>query len=148
MPDRNQCEATAKSGERCRCFALPGERLCRVHGATQEQRTAWAAKGGRMRSRQAVDAEADPATLGPREVLGWLRARLTGAFLRVERGELEPGVAHALAGLANAATRAVSSELDCVVMAEIEERIEQIEGGADANDTGTWASPGAQAPHR
>lgn len=148
MTDRPRCQATRTNGEQCRAFAMPDREVCRYHAASDAERRAWSAKGGRARPRKPVDPDADPSSLSARELLEWARKRLALAWQGVERGETDPRQAHAVSAIANALRGLVSAELDIVVADEIERRIEELERGDGDAGNDAWASPGAATAFR
>ncbi len=96
---RDQCRATTKEGKPCSAEAVDG-RLCRWHTSAPEwieKRSQWSAKGGSSRSNAARARAALPdAALTPTQ----LACVLSKALSDVLRGDLEPGRANAVSGLA------------------------------------------------
>ena len=93
------CQATTKEGKPCSAEAVDG-RLCRWHTQAPEwiaKRSEWSAKGGASRSNAARARKSLPDTaLSPAQ----LACVLSKALGDVLTGDLEPGRANAVSGLA------------------------------------------------
>jgi hypothetical protein len=101
------------------CAATPGpDGLCRWHTPSNAaERTAWCRRGGAARSNAArARKELAGAALTPAELV----ATLCRAMAKVEAGQLEPGPATAMAGLARAI-------LACTSAADVESRLVALE---------------------
>ena len=71
MSDRPQCEATTKSGERCRTPALPGSTFCVFHDPDQEEACQEGRKqGGKTRSKAAAVLPPDARDVEVKSVAG------------------------------------------------------------------------------
>lgn len=95
MPE--QCRATNQDGSPC--GAKPWkDGLCRWHHPSLvDDRKAWSAKGGQARSNA---NRARKAIAGDLRDLGAVQATMLGVLKKLERGEVEPGVATAMATVA------------------------------------------------
>ena len=109
------CRGTTRAGQRCRARPMTGSSHCINHTAavTDEQRRAWAARGGKnsaakVRAQKTVPTEAMDAA----ELLSWL----TVVFRRVITGQMAPPVGTAAASIARTITEISKA-------AEIEQRI-------------------------
>ena len=95
------CHGITREGKRCRARPLAGSTYCVNHSpdVTDEQRRAWAAKGGansasKVRARKQLPGEA----IEPEELAAWLAI----AFKRVLAEKMDPGVANALSTMSRA----------------------------------------------
>ncbi len=119
------CSAIAKSGSRCQRPALAGKQHCLMHDPeSAELRLEASRKGGHARSNAARAAKAMPTALTSDELL----VTLSRAIAKVEKGELEPGPANAMASLA----RAMNSIRETM---EIERRLSELEQRAGVTDS-------------
>lgn len=116
-----RCQATTKSGKPCAARPMPGEPWCRAHHPDlEEERQAWSARGGRNRSNARRAAkELEGVSADTNEVT----AVLTRAFRKLEAGEMERGVAVALATVGKAIVSIREST-------EIEQRLAALEARA------------------
>lgn len=97
----NRCQGTNKAGERCGAPA-GASGFCISHDPDRRaEHRAGVEKGGRV-ARRGHDLTALPTEMPPATFARWLRGRLVDVWNRLEAGEIEPGVAHAFAGLSNA----------------------------------------------
>lgn len=99
--NQRACAATTQMGLPCRARALMGDRFCYRHSPAVDpaERRAASARGGTNRSNVARLARRIPADLGD------LLATLLDATAKIERGEITPSQATAMANLASAAVR-------------------------------------------
>jgi len=96
-----RCQGTNKAGERCGAPA-GASGFCIAHDPDRKaEHRAGVEKGGRV-ARRGHDLTALPTEMPPATFARWLRGRLVDVWNRLEAGEIEPGVAHAFAGLSNA----------------------------------------------
>jgi hypothetical protein len=123
-----QCEAITKKGDQCRGKALPGQRLCRLHAATPEQRALWAARGGRRSTQADLHIEDRPETLSDAEWPRWARLHLAHAVLQVRAGEIPPPVAQAVGSLCGHILRACEMTDLRREVQELEERLGAMRG--------------------
>ena len=93
------CHGITRAGERCRARPLAGSTYCVNHSpdVSDEQRKAWAARGGanssaKARARKQLPGEAMESD----ELTAWLAV----VFRRLVKGELDPPIATATANLA------------------------------------------------
>src|SRR4051812_23389674 len=94
-----RCKAKNVSGSPCSSTPVRDDGYCYWHSpALAAEREAARRRGGAARSNQARAAKHLPPVLSSSDLL----AVLSGAMRRVERGELEPGPANAMAALARA----------------------------------------------
>jgi hypothetical protein len=101
IPDqRRPCAGATTAGMACRGRALPDGEFCFAHAPELAARRVEAReRGGRNHSRTARARAAMPADLGG------VMQRLHSALDRLDRGELEPRIASAMASLAGAIVR-------------------------------------------
>lgn len=114
-----KCKATSRDGSPCSAQARSGSHYCLWHDPELAgQRSVWRSKGGAHRSNAARARKQLSGDL--RDLVG-VKAALLRAMERVEQGELEPGPAQAMAGLARAIVTVSSA-------ADFEDRIAILEG--------------------
>lgn len=110
------CRAKRKDGKPCKAQALPSDRYCWAHSPTlAEARLAARKKGGHGSSKQSRLGKLMPPRLVP------IFAKLETALDEVHDGTLEPRAASAMASLAGAIVRVLTS-------GELEERVRKLEG--------------------
>ena len=115
-----KCSAVTRDGKPCSARPRPNSDRCPWHDERlSAQRRAWSAKGGAGKSNAARAAKAMPTAMTSAELL----ATLSQAIRKVERGEMQPGPAGAIAALARTmnAIRETS---------EIERRLAALEAAA------------------
>lgn len=114
-PQQPACTAVRADGTPCRAPALGPGRACFAHdAAAAAAREAGRRKGGRQRSNLARVGR-----LGPARLRG-LYERLEQGLEKLEAGELEPRRASAVAALAGAMIK-------CLTTGELEERVRALE---------------------
>jgi hypothetical protein len=113
----SSCAATRKDGRGCTLAARPGSSYCFAHDPMlDEQRQQARVAGGQHKARAYKLQRLQPIVLGP------ALTHLLDSMARVERGELEPRQALALAALATAACRVFES-------VDVEQRLRVLEDG-------------------
>ncbi len=119
-----KCTARNRAGEPCGAQAWR-DGLCRWHHLGLEvERATWRRTGGEQRSnKQRARRQLPDAVLTPAELQGFIGLALRGVIA----GEIEPGVANAVATLARAAV--VVREAT-----ELEDRLAALEATADGQD--------------
>lgn len=118
MADDGRCAGTTKDNRPCAAKPLPGKRHCPWHDPeTARNRKAWSAQGGKGRS---ADARAKRAVPPDPLTAPELAGHLSGAFLNVLDGAMEPKVAGALASLAKSIN-------DINTLTALEQRIVELE---------------------
>jgi hypothetical protein len=121
--DGEYCVATTKAGEPCKARAQPGSTFCLAHDPARIADLAeWRRKGGE--GKRTANRLAKKLPREARDVLD----TLAGALAAVERGEMAPPVAHALATLARAWGAIYET-------AEVDRRIGELETAIEAQQT-------------
>jgi hypothetical protein len=119
-----RCQAVTKSGKPCSATVV-ADGMCAWHAPSwAERRRQWSSEGGRRRSNAARARKELSAALTSDELL----VTLSRAISKVEKGELEPGPANAIASLA----RAMNSIRETT---EIERRLSDLEQRAGVADS-------------
>ena len=121
------CHSITRAGERCRARPLAGSTYCVNHSPdiTDEQRKAWAARGGTNSSARARARKQLPsAVMSADEIGSWLSVY----FKRVIAERMDPAVANAVSTMSKAmlAVREAS---------EVEERLSALEKAVEAQST-------------
>lgn len=115
------CKGKNASGGICGARPQPGLKYCQWHDpAREEERAQWRREGGKARSharRAARELEAQSAQMSD------LKGALFRALRRVEKGQLEPDVAHSMATLSRAIVAVNQAH-------ELEERLTALEARA------------------
>jgi hypothetical protein len=111
-----QCEATTRSGQKCKAAALRGKKQCALHSDRCRAREL-GRRGGSARQRLSV---ADVVELCAPENAIDCRRLLGVALVEVRSRRMTTGVAHALAALSAAFLKASDA-------AELEERVARLE---------------------
>jgi hypothetical protein len=111
-PSGPTCTALKRNGEPCNggATAASGYQTCPWHSpdTTEDQKLAWATKGGYAATRGTVIPDApDPELREPEQITAFI----TETAGRVLRGEIAPAVGVALTGLARAALSAFEMNL-------------------------------------
>lgn len=116
--DRPKCKGHNRAGDPCGADAQPGRPWCLWHDPDRaEERRRWQAEGGKARSHSArARRELELADAGVKQLPG----TLWRALRKVETGEIEPGVASAMATLSRAIIAAQQSS-------DLEERLAALE---------------------
>lgn len=116
--ERPKCTGRNRTGDPCGADAQPGREWCLWHDPDRaEERRRWQAEGGRARSHAArARRELELADAGVPQLPGILFRALG----KVEKGELDPPVASAMATLSRAIIAATQAH-------ELEERLAALE---------------------
>lgn len=100
MTTQDRCQGTTLQGKPCNAAPRPGSSWCPWHDpAMASERPAWRVKGGANSSNA---NRARKAIKGDLRDLAGVKATLLTAMGKVERNELEPAQANAIANLARA----------------------------------------------
>ena len=111
-----RCKAMTKSGKRCRAPALRNSDYCVAHDPfLADKRLEWRRQGGRSSSKKAALAEA-ASVKTPEQV----RDVLARTLEALERGDVDPQTANAIARTCNLLLRAIKDT-------ELSERIKRLE---------------------
>ena len=111
-----RCKAQTKYGKRCKARAIKGSDYCFAHEpALAEQRAKWRREGGHASSKKAV-LEETAALESPEEI----KKLLARAIQAVQRGDMDPRTANALA-------RLCSLQLKAIRQTEIVRRLDELE---------------------
>jgi len=111
-----RCKAKAKSGKRCKAYAVKGSDYCAFHEPELAgERAKWRRAGGSQGVRKAA-LEAAVGVQSPEEV-----KQLLGRTIEaVRRGEMDPSTANAIARLCNLQLKAIRET-------EYEQRLQRLE---------------------